>query len=80
MLGAFIYRVMAYLPIPRIPRSNPTRGQPGRSLCAFAARAQDILLDAGAGIVNLADSCGPEVHVSTLHQAVVEDVAGKRID
>ena len=46
----------------------------------FRREAEDILVDAGAAIVNLPDFYGPEMHVSTLQQALVEAIAGKRID
>jgi hypothetical protein len=45
----------------------------------FRRAPEDIPLDAGAAIINLPDFYGPEVHVSTLQQAVVEVVAGKRM-
>jgi hypothetical protein len=45
----------------------------------FRREPEDILLDAGAAVVNLPDFHGPEVHVNTLQQALVEAVAGKRM-
>ena len=79
MLGASVVESLGLPADPENPRCpKPTTG--GRAApVRFRRDPEDILLDAGAAIINLAHFYGPEVHVSTLQQAVVETVAGKRM-
>lgn len=66
----------AYLPVQRLPldEAHPRRGGP------FPVRmrreAEDILQQAGAAVAHLPDFFGPEVHTSTLQNALAEAAAG----
>jgi nucleoside-diphosphate-sugar epimerase len=69
----------AYLPVVRLPldENHPRSGGP------FPVRvrreAEDILQDAGAAIVHLPDFYGPEVHTSTLQNALADAVRGRPV-
>ena len=58
--------------------SHPRAGGPPW-VCHRRA-AEDILLDAGAAILHLPDFYGPQVHVSTLQNALGEAAAGKTVN
>jgi len=70
----------AYYPQVRevMDESHPRRG--GAPWVTFRREAEDILLAAGAGILHLPDFYGPQVHVSTLQNALVEAAQGKTVN
>lgn len=66
----------AYLPLRRVPldESHPRSG--GNLAVRMRREAEDILRGAGAAVINLPDFYGPQVHVSTLQQALAEAARG----
>ena len=70
----------SYLPIERTPltESHPRSG--GNTLARLRREAEDILLEAGAAVVNLPDFYGPFVHMATLQQALQEAVTGRTVN
>jgi nucleoside-diphosphate-sugar epimerase len=46
----------------------------------YRREAEDILLEAGAAILHLPDFYGPQVHVSTLQNALAEAAAGETVN
>jgi nucleoside-diphosphate-sugar epimerase len=75
--GIHVSSYWAYVPILKIPFSETHPRAGGPLPVRLRREAEDILRDAGAAIVNLPDFYGPEVHVSTLQQALAEAMAGK---
>ncbi len=67
----------AYLPIVRLPldESHPREGGP--PWVRYRRAAEDALQREGAGIVNLPDFYGPNVHTSVLQNALRDAVRGK---
>lgn len=70
----------AYAPIQRNPISEDHPRVNGNPVVRMRREAEDILLGAGAAVINLPDFYGPEVHAATLQQALVEAVAGKAVN
>ena len=70
----------AYYPQAReeMDESHPRVGGP--DWVRYRREAEDILCEAGAGILHLPDFYGPQVHVSTLQNALNEAVSGKTIN
>ena len=70
----------AYYPQVRavMDESHPRNGGP--PWVRHRREAEDILLDAGAAILHLPDFYGPQVHVSTLQNALDEAAAGKSVN
>jgi nucleoside-diphosphate-sugar epimerase len=70
----------AYYPQLReaMDESHPRDGAP--PWVRFRREAEDILLAAGAAILHLPDFYGPQVHVSTLQNALEEAAAGKTVN
>ncbi len=70
----------AYYPQARaeMNESHPRAGGP--PWVRHRRDAEDILLEAGAAILHLPDFYGPQVHVSTLQNALVEAAAGKTVN
>lgn len=66
----------AYLPVRKLPvnEDHPRRG--GNRMIRMRREAEDILLQAGAAVVQLPDFFGPEVHTSTFQRPLEEAVAG----
>ncbi len=66
----------AYLPVQRLPldETHPRSGGPRPA--RMRREAEDILQQAGAAVVHLPDFFGPEVHASTLQNALAEAAAG----
>jgi nucleoside-diphosphate-sugar epimerase len=58
--------------------SHPRRGGP--AWVRYRREAEDILCQAGAAILHLPDFYGPQVHVSTLQNALDEAAAGKTVN
>jgi nucleoside-diphosphate-sugar epimerase len=70
----------AYYPQARatMDESHPREGGP--PWVRWRREAEDILHDAGAAILHLPDFYGPQVHVSTLQNALDEAAAGKAVN
>jgi nucleoside-diphosphate-sugar epimerase len=70
----------AYYPQVRatMDESHPREGGP--PWVRWRREAEDILFAAGAAILHLPDFYGPQVHVSTLQNALTEATQGKRIN
>ena len=70
----------AYYPQARaeMNESHPRSGGP--PWVRHRREAEDILLEAGAAILHLPDFYGPQVHVSTLQNALAEAAAGKTVN
>lgn len=70
----------AYYPQVRaeMDESHPRTGGP--AWVRYRREAEDILCETGAAILHLPDFYGPQVHVSTLQNALNEAVAGKTIN
>lgn len=66
----------SYLPITRLPLTENHPREGGVPYVTMRRKAEDILQQAGAAVVNLPDFFGPRVHNSTLQQALTEAVAG----
>lgn len=62
----------------RMDESHPRRGGP--PWVRWRREAEDNLCDAGAVILHLPDFYGPQVHVSTLQNALVEAAQGKTVN
>ena len=58
--------------------SHPRRGGP--PWVRHRREAEDVLCEAGAAILHLPDFYGPQVHVSTLQNALNEAASGKTVD
>lgn len=58
--------------------SHPRAGGP--PWVRYRREAEDILREAGAAILHLPDFYGPQVHASTLQNALVEAAAGKTVN
>ena len=63
---------------PTMDESHPRHGGP--PWVRFRREAEDILREAGAAILHLPDFYGPQVHVSTLQNALQEAAAGKTVN
>jgi len=67
---------------PQVPtqmnESHPRRGGP--PWVRHRREAEDVLCDAGAAILHLPDFYGPQVHVSTLQNALNEAASGKTVN
>lgn len=61
-----------------IDESHPRSGGP--AWVRYRREAEDILCEAGAAILHLPDFYGPQVHVSTLQNALNEAASGKTIN
>jgi len=70
----------AYYPQARAEMSESHPRSGGPPWVRDRREAEDILLDAGAAILHLPDFYGPQVHVSTLQNALVEAAAGKTVN
>jgi len=70
----------AYYPQVRVEmdESHPRSGGP--PWVRYRREAEDILCEAGAAILHLPDFYGPEVHVSTLQNALDEAASGKTVN
>ena len=70
----------AYYPQRResMDESHPREGGP--PWVRFRREAEDILYDAGAAILHLPDFYGPQVHASTLQNALLEAQQGKTVN
>jgi nucleoside-diphosphate-sugar epimerase len=70
----------AYYPQARaeMNESHPRSGGP--PWVRYRREAEDILRDAGAAILHLPDFYGPQVHISTLQNALAEAAAGKTVN
>jgi nucleoside-diphosphate-sugar epimerase len=70
----------AYYPQVRVEmdESHPRSGGP--AWVRYRREAEDILCEAGAAILHLPDFYGPEVHVSTLQNALNEAASGKTVN
>jgi nucleoside-diphosphate-sugar epimerase len=58
--------------------SHPRSG--GSTWVRYRREAEDILFEAGAAILHLPDFYGPQVHVSTLQNALNEAASGKTVN
>lgn len=67
----------SYLPTVRLPLNEQHPRTNGSPWVQFRRAAEDVLQRAGAAIVNLPDFYGPNVHTSTLQQALVDATRGK---
>lgn len=67
----------SYLPIRSLPVSEAHPREGGPPWARLRRETEDILRDAGAGIVHLPDFFGPGVHTSTLQLALLDAVHGK---
>lgn len=65
-----------YLPVRRLPidESHPREG--GNDFIRARREAEDVMLKAGAAVVQLPDFFGPHVHTSTLQRPLEEAAAG----
>lgn len=63
---------------PEMNESHPRLGGP--PWVVWRRDAEDILFAAGAAILHLPDFYGPQVHVSTLQNALMEAVQGKTVN
>ncbi len=70
----------AYIPIQRNPVSEDHPRVNGSTPARMRREAEDILLAAGGAVANLPDFYGPEVHTSTLQQALIDAVAGRTVN
>jgi len=70
----------AYLPLRRSPLDETHPREGGNAYMRARREAEDILRDAGAAVVNLPDFYGPQVHTSSLQQALAEMAAGKTVN
>ena len=70
----------AYYPQVRseMDERHPRRGGP--PWVRYRRKAEDILSEAGAAILHLPDFYGPQVHVSTLQNALNEAASGKTVN
>jgi len=70
----------AYLPVRWLPleESHPREGGP--VWARLRREAEDVLLEAGAAVLHLPDFFGPEVHTSSLQQALEQALAGRPMD
>jgi nucleoside-diphosphate-sugar epimerase len=69
----------AYLPLRGRPISPDHPREGGGHPIQARRRAEDVLLRAGAAVVNLPDFYGPRVHASTLQNALREAVQGRTV-
>jgi nucleoside-diphosphate-sugar epimerase len=69
----------AYLPLRGRPISPDHPREGGGHPIQARRRAEDVLLDAGAAVVNLPDFYGPGVHASTLQNALREAAQGATV-
>ena len=67
----------AYLPLQRSPLNEEHPREGGPDWVRYRREAEDILQDAGAAVLNVADFYGPRVHTATLQQPLEEALAGK---
>ncbi|HET6520532.1 MAG TPA: NAD(P)H-binding protein [Geminicoccaceae bacterium] len=70
----------AYVPIRRTPLTEDHPRAGGGLPVRMRREAEDILQGAGAAVVNLPDFYGPEVHTSTLQNALAEAAAGRTVN
>jgi nucleoside-diphosphate-sugar epimerase len=70
----------AYLPLRRSPVDETHPREGGNAYMRGRREAEDILRDVGAAVVNLPDFYGPQVHSSSLQQALGEMAAGKTVN
>jgi nucleoside-diphosphate-sugar epimerase len=70
----------AYYPQSRAEMNESHPRTDGPPWVRYRREAEDILLDAGAAILHLPDFYGPQVHVSTLQNALAEAAAGKTVN
>jgi nucleoside-diphosphate-sugar epimerase len=68
----------AFLPVVGTPMNEDHPRQGGTPWVRHRRAAEDKLREAGAAIANLPDFYGPQVHTSTLQQALKEAAQGKR--
>ncbi|MEJ2377832.1 MAG: NAD(P)H-binding protein [Pseudolabrys sp.] len=78
--GVQVSSYWAYFPQvrPTMDESHPRTGGP--PWVRWRREAEDILCEAGATILHLPDFYGPQVHASTLQNALEEAAAGKTIN
>jgi len=69
----------SYVPIQRVPVSEDHPRQDGGPIVQARREAEDVLQRAGAAVVQLPDFYGPEVHTSTLQQALTEAARDKPV-
>jgi len=69
----------AYLPIRRNPVDEDHPREGGPLAVRMRREAEDVLLEAGAAVVNLPDFYGPDVYTSILQQALEEAAAGRKV-
>ncbi|MCG6962273.1 MAG: NAD(P)H-binding protein [Acidobacteria bacterium] len=67
----------AYLPVRRLPVNEDHPRSGGNWMIRLRREAEDVLLEAGAAVVQLPDFFGPDVHTSTLQRPLEEAVAGR---
>ena len=69
-----------YLPVRRLPvdESHPREG--GNDFIRARRAAEDVMLAAGAAVVQLPDFFGPHVHTSTLQRPLEEAAAGSAMN
>lgn len=70
----------AYLPAVQLPMNESHPRAEGSAWMRERRAAEDILLEAGAAVLNLPDFFGPQVHTSVLQQALREALSGKRMN
>lgn len=75
--GVQISSFWSYLPIQRLPVDERHPREGGVEYVRLRREAEDILQQAGAAIVQLPDFYGPEVHTSTLQQALQQAATGR---
>ncbi len=70
----------SYYPQVQIEMNESHRRIGGPPWVRYRREAEDILCEAGAAILHLPDFYGPDVHVSTLQNALNEAVSGKTVN
>jgi nucleoside-diphosphate-sugar epimerase len=75
--GVQVSSFWSYLPTRHLPVDEQHPRQGGVEFVQLRREAEDILQQAGAAIVQLPDFYGPEVHTSTLQQALQQAASGR---
>jgi nucleoside-diphosphate-sugar epimerase len=65
-----------YLPVQRLPVDERHPREGGNELVRARREAEDVMLAAGAAVVQLPDFFGPDVHTSTLQRPLEEAAEG----
>ena len=82
-VGARVIQISSfwsYLPVRELPVDEGHVREGGNAYIRARREAEDVMIEAGAAVVQLPDFFGPEVHTSTLQQALGEAASGRTMN